>query len=333
MKGIGTKMKDEIITFFENINLKNISNISEVNGGLFNRVYSFFIEDKQYYLKSFEEKAKFDGYPPMPTSAKQRYYIAEYSQKLFCDINNNFNYVEIPKIVFSDNSKLWIIMDKVSGVDFYEKITSDLNMAQCVDIIKVIIKMLANIHHLKLEEDLNFLNSNSYDFKEYKVNLQYVKLLPYLHEKHKKSANIFIANYLADKSCLMHGDINSKNILVNEGNMVSIIDFEQGQLGDGIYDVAYIVSEFVLNYLKFEEEEKIEKHIQNFLNIYCSFINEYDFESINTNYRIHLAFQVLYRLVGPSKQVWSGHLNEETKILLNDWSLNQLVKWLGKTKD
>jgi thiamine kinase-like enzyme len=185
------------------------------------------------------------------------------------------------------------------------------------------IEWLKKIHCANIPRKA-FIDNASDKFKKYKIDLQYNRLLNYLNETSRQNATLFIDSYINSKEQLVHGDFNSRNILLNTNtNQIGIIDFEQAHIGSGVYDVAYIASELIIRIVASQnEDKKLDEYIEKIFNSYYD-----DRLNLKTTFVIfskHLFFQVLYRLVGPSKLAWSGHLNEVKKTEIIHFSITRL---------
>ncbi len=115
------------------------------------------------------------------------------------------------------------------------------------------------------------------------------------------------------------------NILSADG-VVSIIDFEQGHYGEGLYDLAYLLSEYVIRDLRLAVDPVVI--IVSAWDDYCRARGLGKSEDAWQRLRVHLAFQTLYRLVGPSRKVWTGHLDDDARDTVRRWSVDELSVWL-----
>lgn len=163
-------------------------------------------------------------------------------------------------------------------------------------------------------------------FKRYKIGLQYLDLFALLPSSLLDGAGAFVAAYIQATDDVVHGDINSRNVLVESDN-IAVIDFEQGHLGDGIYDLAYILSEYVI-FSHARSHAAMESFIDATWRQYVKVRSGAALDGAEYRFQTHLGFQTLYRLVGPSRTVWSGHLDESVKRDLTAWSMDRLSKWL-----
>lgn len=317
MHQIPLKVKDKLLHL-----LDTSESINEVNGGLFNYVYKInSAQNNVTYLKIFTDLAKSNNFPPLPTSPEQRCFIAVESHKTAYESSKNNAMVNIPKLLDYSLEDCFVLMEESSGTLLFDSlINHKSSLKSILNSYKICMRWLANMHTSSCKNSKKIDNS-SYLFKKYKIELQYVKLVPLLSIKVQPTAGVFIDNYLNSKIQLVHGDLNSRNILIdsNDGLVVNIIDFEQGHMGYGLYDVAYLCSELVIR-LWISNETDVERHIGDLLTTYSNKLSD---EEI-IKYRLHLAFQVLYRLVGPSRSTWSGHLIASEVVRIKLWAINQL---------
>lgn len=302
----------------------NISELLEVNGGLFNYVYKITdLDNKNHYLKIFTNRAKVKDFPPLPTSAQQRCFVAVECHKSALKLDPLITGVSIPEISDYSIDNCFISMDAIPGSHLFNYlIDTNISLDTIIFFYKKVMLWLSMLHN-QPNTNLAAIDVDSDLFKRYKIKLQYSDLLPLIPAKFQKLAQIFINEYLNTKLHLVHGDLNSKNILVEGKDNISIIDFEQGHIGNGLYDVAYLCSELIIRLIA-AGTVNLEFYIHTLLIDYSNKLSQEE----TLNYRKHLAFQVLYRLVGPSQNIWSGHLHEFQKQQIKDWSLEQLAKLL-----
>jgi len=181
-------------------------------------------------------------------------------------------------------------------------------------------RWLAALHTLPLQPR-GALLAASRPFKAYKVDLQYVRLLGELPERLRPRARRFIDRYLATEREPVHGDLNSRNLLV-DGDTPWAIDFEQGHVGAGPYDLAYLASEYATQALVLHEDPLAPAALA--WGHYGDARRLDDPAAQWQELQAHLGFQVLYRLLGPSRQVWTGHLDDDAGRRVRDWGLTVL---------
>ena len=292
-----------------NLTIKDIANA--VDGGLFNNVHRVTRLDEHFYIKSFTNEAKTQGFPPLPTSASQRYNVAvqlhKHAQKVVTD------HVYVPKLLASDSDNNAIAMEGAKGKNLYDYVVNDETFSFAVEQASHVLSWLGSLHKLKNTNTIS-MNFNSKDFKKYKATLQYKNMFEFLPRKNLENASLFLDEHISLRDTLLHGDLNTRNIIICEDGRIAVIDFEQGQLGCGSHDAAYLISELVI--ASFVVNEDTDALIDE---LWLSY------EAIPTNpdkhmlFRRHLCFQVIYRLKGPSRNIWTEHLTDGTKAKIEKW--------------
>lgn len=293
------------------LNLTRNDIASVVEGGLFNDVHRVIRADEHFYIKSFADEAKIQGFPPLPTTALQRYKVAvdlhEHAQKV---VRGN---VYVPRLVVADADNRAIAMEGAKGVNLYEYVVNKETFHYAVEQVSQILAWLGSLHALDNPNTLS-IRVNSEAFKRYKATLQYQKMFDFLLKKNLEAASVFLNEHLTLQETLLHGDLNTRNIIVCEDGRIAVIDFEQGQVGCGSHDAAYLISEMVI--ASFAVNEEIEALISLLW-------SHYESDAINIDkharFRRHLCFQVLYRLKGPSRHIWTGHLSDYIKAKIEAW--------------
>lgn len=190
-------------------------------------------------------------------------------------------------------------MEEVQGLPLYDRLdVSDISPS---GVAPSLIRWMAALHSLDAQPRAELLAAST-PFKVFKIDLQYLQLIEFMPENCRASCKIFIEKYIANNDEPVHGDLNSRNI-IQDDELISVIDFEQDQYGDGVYDLAYLVSEYVFRCIR--DDINPEPIIDNAWKIYTSACS-WDRQGCEqkSNFRKHLAFQTLYRLLGPSRQVW-----------------------------
>lgn len=295
--------------------------IEEVSGGLFNHVYKLN-KSSVKYMKIFSDTAKSPNFPELPTTSTERCIVALEAHKIAYSSRSAL--ILVPEILDYNLEKSYILMSGIEGEPLYNFVTNlhySLDNLFCYTM--KCIEWLKKIHCANIPRKA-FIDNASDKFKKYKIDLQYNRLLNYLNETSRQNATLFIDSYINSKEQLVHGDFNSRNILLNTNtNQIGIIDFEQAHIGSGVYDVAYIASELIIRIVASQnEDKKLDEYIEKIFNSYYD-----DRLNLKTTFVIfskHLFFQVLYRLVGPSKLAWSGHLNEVKKTEIIHFSITRL---------
>ncbi|WP_404993820.1 phosphotransferase family protein [Cupriavidus pauculus] len=301
--------------------------LTEVSGGLFNRVMRGESERGIFYLKQLTDSARSGSFPPLPTTRAQRYAVAVawHEHAIACSAGHS---ITVPALLAASADDSLIVMAEVRGHPLYENLVTHPAKASSIEshLVKIV-TWLGRFHEQSMPQR-DKMHAASHAFKRYKVRLQYEDLFPLLSSPLMDGAHAFVAAYMQASSDVVHGDLNSRNILV-EGDTVAIIDFEQGHLGDGIYDLAYILSEYVIfSHAHSHSFAEMETFINAMWQEYVKVRPQGEAQAEERRFQAHLGFQTLYRLVGPSRAVWSGHLDDSVKHDLNGWAMDRLSKCL-----
>lgn len=299
--------------------------LTEVSGGLFNRVMCGEGEVGAFYVKQLTDSARSGNFPPLPTTRTQRYTVAVswHEHAIACSVDN---IVVVPALLGASVDDSLIVMSEVAGRPLYEEfVTHPVPPSSVESHLRKIVAWLGRFHEQPMPERER-MHAASNAFKRYKIGLQYLDLFPLLPSSLLDSAGAFVACYLQATDDVVHGDLNSRNVLVGSEN-IAVIDFEQGHLGDGIYDLAYILSEYVI-FSHAHSHAAMETFIDAMWREYVQVRPGAELDAEERRFQVHLGFQTLYRLVGPSRTVWSGHLEESVKHNLTAWAMDRLSQCL-----
>lgn len=302
-----------------------VETLTEVTGGLFNRVLRGQAEKGGFYVKQLTDSARSGSFPPLPTTRMQRYAVALawHEHALACATADD---ISVPALLAQSASASCIVMAEVDGQPLYDLLVSATGaVGQIEGHLTQIVDWLGLFHQRPMA-GRNSLQTASDAFKRYKVGLQYFDLLPLLAPPLRDHAARFTEDYLRTTHDVVHGDLNSRNILVAPPR-VAVIDFEQGHLGDGVYDLAYILAEYVIC-CHVREHAAMETFIDAAWQRYVHRRPGMPADEERRRFDTHLGFQTLYRLVGPSRGVWSGHLDDRLKREVTKWSMKRLARWL-----
>ena len=95
-------------------------------------------------------------------------------------------------------------------------------------------------------------------FRDFKFGLQYENIARDLPRRQSEIVLGCVAAYRDRHDCITYGDMNSRNILAEQSNgSIYMIDFEQVHAGAPEYDLAYILSEFLISALYHKNPEII----------------------------------------------------------------------------
>lgn len=311
--------------------------IEPVTGGLFNRVLKVTSPAGTHYLKRFTEAALSSDFPPLPTRAAQRCLVAcswHDMASRAAAMHAGTPPLNVPALVAIQSEYDVIAMDAAAGMPLYERLqapgthttTTAAGQDPRIELpLRSIARWLGRLHALPLQPRDSLLAA-SRPFKAFKIELQYARLVDELPPHLHRAALAFIHDYLVLEAEPVHGDLNSRNVLVDAENGVSVIDFEQGHCGEGCYDLAYLLSEYVIRALRHDRDPL--PLVARAWDHYASARLLADPPAWRRRLHLHLAFQCLYRLVGPTRAVWTGHLDDTAGRRVRAWSLGMLERQL-----
>lgn len=322
--------------------------IEPVAGGLFNRVLRVTSPAGTHYLKRFTETALSGDFPPLPTRAAQRCLVACSWHDLAsraCAMLPASRQLSVPALVAIQSEYDVIAMDAAAGTPLYDQLHAaaqgGVGEESAIELpLRSIARWLGRLHALPLQPR-DALLAASRPFKAFKVELQYVRLVDGLPSHLHRAALAFIHDYLTLEAEPVHGDLNSRNVLIDTGRegagaagasaasvaiAVSVIDFEQGHFGEGSYDLAYLLSEYAIRAL--QQDRDPFPLVARTWDHYGSTRLLPDPSAWQRRLHLHLAFQCLYRLLGPTRAVWTGHLDEAAGRRVREWSLGILERLL-----
>lgn len=247
------KLNDEEKKYIENSYQIKINRIEFIDMGILNLTFMLMTDKKKYILRIYEadrsleeEKQeielleKISESIPVPRVIKNKKseYITEYNNKKIA----LFNYIEGSILT-----------------------SKDINQA----IIREIAWYLGKLH--KFSENFNLKNFN----RKTRIDLDF-----YLNEIKKSKIEfegkekIFLLaqdlekiNFKSLPSGIIHSDIFLDNIIMKDGHINGIIDFNEAHYGPFVYDLAIVIN-FWIRDKKFLSFQKENDMIRDFLNNY-----------------------------------------------------------------
>ena len=144
----------------------------------------------------------------------------------------------------NNNSRFFSMHKKINGVALTEKMNK-LNQNEIEKISSEISEFMYQLHNLKFNRDEIFSCDN--------IGLNLVDFLDELIELHLDDENKKFWKYnefiQKDNNCLVHGDFNPGNIIIDENNNISaIIDFGFGGFGNKYFDIGRIIGRLPESY-------------------------------------------------------------------------------------
>lgn len=207
--------------------------------------------------------------------------VKDYQFAKYIQGKTSFNTVDL-KLGY-DNNRPFSIHKEIEGTPLAEKM-NELSHEDIKKVSNQIAQFMYELHNLNYNKDEIFTVNN--------IGLDLQEFITELLEKHvsNKDQVFWKTNNFKmlpnESECLIHGDFNSSNILLDENNNVkAIIDFGFGGFGNKYLDISRIIgrcpSEFkneIINSYENYEKNKINlstlnKNIEAWSNIDSGYIN------------------------------------------------------------
>jgi aminoglycoside phosphotransferase (APT) family kinase protein len=292
--------------------------IEEMHGGLFNSVFRARGQNHEVFVKLFADSAKDPAFPALPTSATERGYIAAVVNQLADTVPCDGADIRSARLIASDRERHAVVVESVPGAPLQTFLVDPAALGCAREAVLVIAAWLRRFHETA-QPSVGEIADAAMRFKAYKSDLQYYRMLEHIPEALRANAREFADSHVQNSDSVILGDLNSRNVIV-DFPQIRIIDFEQGQIGDGAHDLAYLVSELVIADIaaSVDAEADIGESWKRY-----SGRRDRANDSTEISFRRHLTFQVLYRLKGPSWTAWSGHLSESVRDDVLDWCSRQ----------
>lgn len=295
----------------QGVQLGDVIRIERQTGGLFNSLFRVFTTAGVFYVKQYLENTTNKIYGNLPDiPAKDRSELARLVQQMAVECNVKSDEPVIPEILFYDADR-WTLVMAAAAADgvLIDCLAKGLIPEAFWEKLPV---ALAKLHAGTYNHsERNNLLANRI-FRDFKLALQYDGIAGFLTED--ECQILFEAKRLhaASSACVLHGDLNSRNILIDD-HRLGVIDFEQSHLGDPAYDLAYILSEIYISLSAHGREAEICPAIGRFLDNYCEEFTAVSRQELEMRITPHLSAQVLYRFWGPSRASWTFYVDEQKR--------------------
>jgi len=245
---------------------KKIKKTKLIPTGWTNIVYEVEANDEKYFFRFPRDEFW------------SRTIVKDYQFSKYIHGKTKYNTIKLELLY--DNERPYSMHKKIEGSALAEKMDK-LTEKEVDNIAKQISEFMVELHTLEYDRNrlftLDNIGVNLQDFLDELLDV-------HVDEKDKKFWNKLTQS--ENEMCLVHGDLNSSNILLDENNNISaIIDFGFGGYGNKYDDIARIIGRcpdtFKNSIVKYYEEyskdkidnKNLEKNMQTWSNIDNAYIN------------------------------------------------------------
>ena len=182
--------------------------------------------------------------------------------------------------LFYDNARPFSVHKKIEGTVLADKI-NDLTDEQLKKVSNDIAKFMYQLHNINFDKEKIF--------KAEHIGLNLIDFLDELLNVHVDPKDKVFWKYeefsKKEHNCLVHGDLNSSNILLDDDcNVTAIIDFGFGGFGNKYFDISRIMSrtcpknfkeEIIKSYESFDNKKLDYSFLNNEIDIWSKIDNSY----------------------------------------------------------
>lgn len=289
---------------------RDLVSVQSLPGGVWNnRVLLIRTPTDQFVYKEYRDDVRrATNYSPPSILAVRRAELAcsvqDLGHRYFADGPSI-----VPQIRAVARHGRGFLMDAVRRAGWLNRLLSRGACPPCVTV--TLPNALAGFHNQTSAMRIHPQALDDRRFRDYKLGLQYNGMTHIVG--HQKGAILaeFAEDYKDQQQCVVHGDLNSRNVLLSaeSASSVHVIDFEQAHLGTAAFDVSYLLAELYIAAYTFPHRPSLISSIREYLANYFSHATVGKQDTIAREATVHLASQVLYRFFGPTHQAWTGHVD------------------------
>lgn len=169
--------------------------------------------------------------------------------------------------------------------------------------------------------DLYFRVSNLSDETKKFICDRYFAALANSYPSHlRPTVRSFIDYYMDDDGELVHGATD--HVVLSAAGPVAI-DFEYGHFGQGMYDVACLLRDFIVSILR--NGQNPDRLMTSAWTHYAQARQALSSTALD-DLNAHLSLQAMNSLHGPASERWAGQLSDKQRARIAGWSIAMLPK-------
>ena len=289
------------------LSLMAVPTVSVQKGGLLNHVLKIECGQRAWFLKQYLDKNVSSVFAPPPNPKADRAELAYQVQMMA----HRYAPELVPQ-VWLDEVSFTLIVEGIANprelIHYFA--AGELRKPALVQMAQVLGHLHQQTFNRPICAEPPYRNEA---FRDYKLGLQYDQIAAQMDRVTAAAIRDLAARYREQQFCVLHGDPNSRNVILNQTTgRVGIIDFEQSHVGNPVYDLAYILSEVCISGLFFQRPDLGE--------VVAAFLDEYlrvfkaaqAVPGFYADLAQHLAVQMIYRFLGPSKAAWTFYIPDSS---------------------
>lgn len=258
--------------------------VENLSGGVSSSVWKIVWNNNRWVMKQALEKlnVKEDWY-----SDVERIHREHEVMVALADLVPN----AIPKVVHVDyKNHIYIMLCAEEGAQTWKDIL--MNGIFSVSLAENAGHLLRDVH--QQSHRMTAADKERFQDQKYFVQLRVDPFHRHLIQKYPDlttEIQKLVDEVTREKTCLVHGDFSPKNMLVEHGEHIVLIDFEVAHWGNPVFDVAYCVGHLML------KGWYLHKHSE-MLTLAAAFLSGYG--GAANNLMPHLGLMLLARMDGKS---------------------------------